>query len=134
VRIHPARKARRSMIPRHDAISRMTMPPVLRRCVRCGGPGAWIVPVLNGGHICSACFKDEHLDDLLDDAPPCNRCGGDGLIEYGEAPEAWGGDTPDLENHFVPCPECRRAALASPGPASREAAAIEAMEREGGEV
>lgn len=36
----------------------------------------------------------------------CDRCGGEGFIEYKEAPEVWGDDFPAEVNHLVVCPLC----------------------------
>lgn len=41
-------------------------------------------------------------DDIL-----CDRCGGDGSVEYDDAPDAWGEDCPSDVNHLIPCPDCR---------------------------
>jgi len=43
--------------------------------------------------------------ELVDD-PCCQRCGGDGVVEYTESPDLWGEDSPSEENHLLPCPEC----------------------------
>ena len=40
------------------------------------------------------------------DVEPCWRCGGDGFVEYMDAPETWGEDSPAEVNHLVTCPEC----------------------------
>lgn len=50
--------------------------------------------------------------DWLDDVEPdesnglCDRCGGKGFVEYYDAPETWGEDSPSERNHLVECPEC----------------------------
>ena len=37
----------------------------------------------------------------------CDRCGGEGHIEYAEAgPSVWGEDCPSEVNHLIECPEC----------------------------
>lgn len=42
-----------------------------------------------------------------DDSEECDRCGGDGHIEYAEGgPSVWGEDCPSEVNHLVECPEC----------------------------
>lgn len=41
-----------------------------------------------------------------DDDGRCWRCGGEGSVEYNDAPEVWGEDSPSEENHLVECPEC----------------------------
>ena len=44
-------------------------------------------------------------DDFEDDR--CDRCGGEGVIEYAEGgPEVWGEDCPSEVNHMVTCPDC----------------------------
>lgn len=46
-------------------------------------------------------------DDDHGDPDRCDRCGGEGVIEYAEAgPEVWGEDCPSEVNHLVTCPEC----------------------------
>jgi len=50
---------------------------------------------------------DDDYDDDYGDRETCERCGGEGLIEYDDAPEVWYGDSPDLINHLVECPTCR---------------------------
>lgn len=53
------------------------------------------------------CHTDDGYDDDYDlDDSYCDRCGGEGSIEYDDAPEVWGGDCPDEVNHLVTCPEC----------------------------
>lgn len=51
-------------------------------------------------------FHPEDVDDLYGDDDACPRCGGDGSIEYLEAPETWGEDCPSEKNHLVECPDC----------------------------
>lgn len=37
----------------------------------------------------------------------CDRCGGEGMIEYAQAgPSVWGEDCPAEVNHMVECREC----------------------------
>ena len=48
--------------------------------------------------------RDFHDEDLDDDS--CHRCGGEGFVEYNDAPEAWGEDCPSEMNHLVTCPIC----------------------------
>lgn len=48
-------------------------------------------------------------DDDWDTEPrdTCERCGGEGSIEYAEAgPDVWGEDCPSEVNHLVECPDC----------------------------
>ena len=46
-----------------------------------------------------------YLDD--EDFETCERCGGDGTIEYADAgPSVWGEDIPSEENHLITCPDC----------------------------
>lgn len=44
--------------------------------------------------------------------PWCRTCGGDGVAEYLDCPEAWGEDTPSLANHLITCPNCGGSGLA----------------------
>ena len=46
-------------------------------------------------------FNDDWMDDDI-----CERCGGDGSVEYDDAPDAWGEDSPSEENHLIECPDC----------------------------
>ncbi len=48
---------------------------------------------------CQICGEELEWED-------CDRCGGDGFVEYLEAPEAWGEDCPSKLNHFVTCVYC----------------------------
>lgn len=42
-----------------------------------------------------------------EDRETCDRCGGDGSIEYAEAgPSEWGEDCPSEVNHLIECPDC----------------------------
>jgi hypothetical protein len=41
------------------------------------------------------------------DRVDCDRCGGEGFVEYMDAPDTWGEDSPSEENHLVTCPDCR---------------------------
>ena len=43
------------------------------------------------------------------DAWDCDRCGGEGHMEYNDCPEAWGEDCPSEVNHLVECPNCNEA-------------------------
>lgn len=57
--------------------------------------------------ICDRCAQ-QHMVENDDDCDVCDRCGGDGLIEYLDAgPSEWGEDCPSEMNHLIPCPECR---------------------------
>jgi PRTRC genetic system protein A len=49
---------------------------------------------------CSVCGQE--LDSV-----DCDRCGGDGFVEYMDAPDTWGEDCPSEENHLVTCQDCR---------------------------
>jgi hypothetical protein len=48
--------------------------------------------------------------DLFDDEAErcvCDRCGGDGFIEYNDGdPGDWGEDCPSEVNHFIVCRQC----------------------------
>lgn len=46
-----------------------------------------------------------------DDDKLCPWCGGDGIAEYLDCPEAWGEDCPSEENHLITCPGCRGTGL-----------------------
>lgn len=52
------------------------------------------------------------LDDDEDDVAEmslcerCERCGGEGLLEYIDAPDTWGEDCPSEVNHLIECPDC----------------------------
>lgn len=54
--------------------------------------------------------RDVYADGDYDDDEPsedCERCGGDGHIEYNDAgPDVWGEDCPSEKNHLVTCPDC----------------------------
>lgn len=52
----------------------------------------------------AAAEPDEPDYDSEHDA--CPTCGGEGFIEYIDAPEAWGEDCPSLKNHLVECTNC----------------------------
>lgn len=47
-------------------------------------------------------------EDDAEDTCRCERCGGDGFIEYldGDGGD-WGEDCPSEENHLIVCRECR---------------------------
>lgn len=52
--------------------------------------------------------EEELWSDDYDDNVVCDRCGGEGSIEYDDAgPDVWGEDCPSLMNHLVMCPDCR---------------------------
>jgi len=53
-------------------------------------------------------YWDEEWQEPWEDLPDrCERCGGDGMIEYLAAgPSVWGEDCPSEPNHLVICPEC----------------------------
>jgi RecJ-like exonuclease len=36
----------------------------------------------------------------------CEQCGGEGMVEYMDCPEAWGEDCPSEPNHLITCPRC----------------------------
>lgn len=66
-------------------------------CRLCGEEPPW-------GCDCG-CHDDRDYDDL--DRDTCERCGGDGSIEYMDAgPSVWGEDCPSEVNHLVECPDC----------------------------
>jgi hypothetical protein len=56
----------------------------------------------------------ENYDDDFDyERDHCQRCGGEGHIEYAEAgPDVWGEDSPSEVNHLVTCPDCRGTGVA----------------------
>lgn len=46
----------------------------------------------------------ENIDDV---APGrCQRCGGEGCVEYFDAEDKWGEDSPSELNHLIACPDC----------------------------
>lgn len=50
-------------------------------------------------------YDDSDHWDGIDNT--CERCGGDGTIEYLDAgPSVWGEDCPSEVNHLVECPNC----------------------------
>lgn len=49
---------------------------------------------------------DEGDYDGDDEDNRCERCGGEGFIEYNDAPDTWGEDCPSEANHLVSCPDC----------------------------
>jgi DnaJ-class molecular chaperone len=56
----------------------------------------------------------EYDDDIFDDEEDghsCPSCGGDGIVEYLDAPDSWGEDCPSEENHLVTCPNCKGSGL-----------------------
>ena len=61
--------------------------------------------------LCDDCYnyRSDTAAQDEDDNEVCDRCGGDGFIEYADAgPSEWGEDCPSEMNHLIPCPECRR--------------------------
>ena len=47
-------------------------------------------------------FDDDEADHFC-----CERCGGDGFIEYNDGDGSdWGEDCPSEENHLIVCREC----------------------------
>jgi hypothetical protein len=46
----------------------------------------------------------EFGEDGPDDC--CPDCGGEGIGEYIDHPEAWGEDCPSEVNHLITCPNC----------------------------
>lgn len=56
---------------------------------------------------CLGCGESECVCDDGEDRDVCDRCGGDGTIEYADAgPDVWGEDCPSEVNHLVECPDC----------------------------
>lgn len=49
---------------------------------------------------------DDDYDECDDIREACPTCGGEGFVEYMDAPEVWGEDCPSEENHLVDCPNC----------------------------
>ena len=45
--------------------------------------------------------------DGEDEDNRCERCCGEGFVEYNDAPDTWGEDCPSEVNHLVTCPDCR---------------------------
>lgn len=56
-------------------------------------------------------FDEPDYDEGPDDEASCPWCGGDGVAEYLECPEAWGEDCPSEENHIITCPQCKGSGL-----------------------
>jgi len=54
-------------------------------------------------------FDDDDFDALGE--PRCPWCGGDGVAEYDECPEAWDEDCPSEKNHLITCPQCKGSGL-----------------------
>ena len=55
--------------------------------------------------------------DFDRDRDECDRCGGEGSIEYDEAgPSEWGEDCPSEVNHLIECPKCGGAGYFEPPP------------------
>lgn len=46
----------------------------------------------------------------IDELEPavCERCCGDGFVEYYDAEDTWGEDCPSEVNHLIPCPDCTK--------------------------
>lgn len=56
--------------------------------------------------VCERCDL-QNMVEADDDCDVCDRCGGDGVIEYLDAgPSVWGEDCPSEMNHLIPCPQC----------------------------
>lgn len=54
----------------------------------------------------SPMFSDDELDDEA--RCRCDRCGGDGFIEYNDGDGSdWGEDCPSEVNHLIVCRECK---------------------------
>lgn len=54
-------------------------------------------------------------DDVDHERNDCERCGGEGSIEYADAgPDVWGEDCPSEVNHLVECPDCGGSGRAKP--------------------
>ena len=58
----------------------------------------------------NARWLQERMDHDLDDDTDhltCDRCAGEGGLEYSQAgPDVWGEDCPSEMNHLVTCPDC----------------------------
>ena len=59
-----------------------------------------------------SCTKSmlKHLAERMEhegNLDPCDRCGGDGMIELHDAPEMWGEDCCSEENRLMTCPDCK---------------------------
>lgn len=57
-------------------------------------------------------YDDDYSDHEYSDEPECPWCGGEGMAEYAESPEAWGEDCPSEVNHLIRCPQCKGSGLA----------------------
>ena len=78
------------------------------QCERCGK----MLPInrMYGGGMCRACFVEEEIDTDYDGPmephDPCERCGGEAMMELRDCPELWGEDCFVEKNRLVMCPEC----------------------------
>lgn len=60
------------------------------------------------------------------DRDDCDRCGGEGNLEYDEAgPDVWGEDCPSETNHLVACPDYRGSGRPKWGESILRNAAVE---------
>ncbi len=67
------------------------------------------------------------------DSDECERCGGEGFIEYADAgPDVWGEDCPSEVNHLVTCPECGGWGHFAPEPKEKDRVPAETESSEGG--
>ena len=59
---------------------------------------------------CEQCSTQVELDIIYGDDDgfdlTCDRCGGDGVVEYADSPDVWGEDCPSEMDHLVTCPAC----------------------------
>lgn len=49
--------------------------------------------------------------DFGEPAEYCPTCGGEGIAEYIDCPDAWGEDCPSEVNHLITCPNCGGSGL-----------------------
>ena len=52
-------------------------------------------------------FDDDDYDYDRDPDEFCPTCGGEGIAEYCDCPEAWDEDCPSEVNHLITCPNCK---------------------------
>jgi hypothetical protein len=67
-----------------------------------GGPEPGATPVPTRPEDQREIWSDDYDDNVV-----CDRCGGEGSIDYDDAgPAVWGEDCPSEMNHLVTCPDC----------------------------
>jgi Lar family restriction alleviation protein len=105
-----------------EAWNRRTSQAPTAPCLYCSGRGfVYVGNALQSGpeaqeepptEPCPKCNPSGQADDSSDrdeddEDNRCERCGGEGFVDYFDAPETWGEDCPGERNHLVTCPDCR---------------------------